>query len=84
MDQIVNAAEQSHSLVQVELRTTGSRSSTHERITGLNARLRASHGADFERERLTRKEQANVHEAGCRQRTLAHQHARALINQLLS
>ncbi|POM72252.1 Hypothetical protein PHPALM_11063, partial [Phytophthora palmivora] len=79
MDQIATAAEKSCTLVQLELTTTKRRTSTSEYIAGLNARLRAAHDADFQRERQHRQQQIEIHEAWCRRRALVHQQARALV-----
>ncbi|EEY70045.1 uncharacterized protein PITG_06605 [Phytophthora infestans T30-4] len=82
MDQIIDAAEQSRTLVQLELITTHRRSSTSECIASLNTRLRAARGVDFEQGKQQRKEQVKKHEKWCRQRALVHQEAVTLVRQL--
>lgn len=81
MNKIVQAAEQSQTLVQLELVTTSRRTSTRERIASLNTRLRA---ADFEQERQSRKHQLEMHAMRCRRRALVHQQAREVAAQALS
>ncbi|KAG7391400.1 hypothetical protein PHYPSEUDO_004935 [Phytophthora pseudosyringae] len=79
MAQIANAAEKSHTLVQLELITTRHRTNTSERMASLNARLRAAHSAEFDEEKQQRKEEAEIHETWCRRRALARQQATTLV-----
>ncbi|KAK1940515.1 Protein NLRC3 [Phytophthora citrophthora] len=83
MDEIVHAAEQSRTLVQLELTTTHKRTGTSERITSLNMHLRAEHGAEFEKEKQKRQEQVEMKQMWCRRRALIHQQAAALIKAAL-
>ncbi|KAE8879906.1 hypothetical protein PF005_g7662 [Phytophthora fragariae] len=84
MNEIVKAAEQSRTLVQLELVTTNRRTSMRERISSLNSRLRAAHGDDFEQERQSRKHELELHALGCRRRALVHQKAREVTTQAIS
>ncbi|KAL3658169.1 hypothetical protein V7S43_016799 [Phytophthora oleae] len=79
MDKIVNAAEQSQTLVQLELITTHKQTGTSERMAALNTRMRAEHSAEFEKERQQRHEQVEMKKMWCRRRALIHQQATALV-----
>ncbi|KAG1709551.1 hypothetical protein DVH05_020201 [Phytophthora capsici] len=81
MDEIVDAAEQSRTLVYLELRTTHKRAGTSERIAALNTHLRAEHGAEFEREKQKRQEQMEIKQMWSRRRALIHQQAATLIKE---
>ncbi|KAL4167364.1 hypothetical protein KRP22_012850 [Phytophthora ramorum] len=84
MEQFIGHVEQSRTLVHVELMTAHRRSSTSDRVSSLNARLRADHGDDYELEKKQRKQKLEVHRTGCRRRALVHQQARALFTQATS
>ncbi|KAG7380961.1 hypothetical protein PHYBOEH_011240 [Phytophthora boehmeriae] len=79
VSEVLDALQQSETIVQIELASADHRTFTGDRLELVSARLKAANGHAFEHEKQLRTQRLQRQRAAIRRRALAHEQAAALV-----